>query len=148
MGLLENPKSPKIPITVLLGSLSSRSAQAPATCGAAIEVPLFWAKLPPGTDEVMPTPGASRSTIGDILELEAMASLSVVEPTVIALDMHPGAPTASVKPPLPEPTTVAMPATFRLSIIALRSSVWQALVNRSLPRLKFAAAKLRVFLGR
>ena len=49
-------------------------------------------------------------------------SCFVVLPTVIALDMHAGAPTASVKPLLPEEITVAMPAAFRLSIIALRES--------------------------
>src|SRR5215207_5707066 len=85
-------------LTVLKGSLSSRSAQAPATCGAAIEVPLSEAKLPPGTDETMFVPGASRSTIEDILESGAMVSLSVVLPTAIALEMHAGAATASVKP--------------------------------------------------
>src|SRR5688572_7135562 len=123
-------------LTVFQGSLSSRSAQAPATCGAAIEVPVFLAKLPPGTDDLMFTPGASRSTIPDILELGAMVSFlvvalsfTVVAPTVIALEMHAGAATALVKPLLPEAITVAIPADLRLSIIALRASESQKRLN-------------------
>src|SRR5687768_6311509 len=34
------------------------SAQAPATCGAAIEVPLLASKPPPSTDETIASPGA------------------------------------------------------------------------------------------
>src|SRR5215211_193124 len=132
-----------MPLTVLEGYLSSRSAQAPATCGAAIEVPLSLEKLPPGTDDKMPTPGASRSTIEDLkLESGAMESWSFVEPTVIALEMHAGKPTASVKPSLPEEITVAIPAAFRLSMMALRSAcaVSQLLVNRPAPMLMFTEA--------
>src|SRR5215213_1867651 len=123
-------------LTVLKGSLSSRSAQAPATCGAAIEVPLFLAKLPPGTDEAMLTPGASRSTIEEKLESGAMVSCLVVLPTVIALEMHAGEATASVKPSLPEAITVAIPAALRLSMTALRGSVSQKRLNRPSPKLR------------
>src|SRR5829696_6442904 len=143
-------------LTVLEGSLSSRSAQAPATCGAAIEVPLSLEKLPPGTDDKMPTPGASRSTIPEKLELGAMVSrfvvmesFVVVLPTVIALEMHAGAATASVKPSLPEAITVAIPAAFRLSMMALRSAyvVSQLRVYRPAPKLMFTEAKERVSLS-
>src|SRR5918994_146744 len=141
-------------LTVLKGSFSSRSAQAPATCGAAIEVPPLMAKLPPGTDDLMLVPGASRSTIPDIFELGAMVSRFVVMvssvivlPTVIALEMHAGKLTASVKPSLPEAITVAMPAAFRLSMAALRGFVSQKRLNRPLPRLMFTEAKERVSLS-
>ena len=66
---------------------------------------------------------------------------------MIALDMHAGAATASVKPSLPEAITVAIPADLRLSIIALRESESQLAVNRPPPRLMFTAAKSRVFLS-
>ena len=46
-GVLVHCKSNKLPVTPLLGSFSSRSAKAPATCGAAIEVPLSEANAPP-----------------------------------------------------------------------------------------------------
>src|SRR4029453_15446782 len=46
-------KSDKMSPTLLLGSFSSRSAKAPATCGAAIEVPLLESNAPPGMDELM-----------------------------------------------------------------------------------------------
>lgn len=70
----------------------------------------------------MLSPGASRSTILDMLENEDSVSCLVVEPTVTALDMHPGALTESVWLSLPAAITVAMPADFRLSIIGLRES--------------------------
>ena len=51
--------------------------------------------------------------------MNSHVSCFVVLPTVIALDMHPGVLTASVKPSLPAEITVAMPAALRLSIRAL-----------------------------
>ena len=77
------------------GSFERRSAMAPATCGAAAEVPSAVAQPLPGTDEVMETPGASRATIGPSSVNGASASgVVVVEaPTATALLMQAGAPT-------------------------------------------------------
>ncbi len=76
------------------GALERITAKAPATCGAAIEVPLKVAK-PPGTDELMDDPGAKTSMKAATFEkLETISDL-VVEPTLIALEMHAGAPIAS-----------------------------------------------------
>ena len=46
-------------VTVIVGFLLLSTAQAPATCGAAIEVPANAAYAPLGTDEVIAVPGAS-----------------------------------------------------------------------------------------
>src|SRR5919198_3902443 len=84
------------------GLMPFRTAQAPATCGVAIEVPLRTANPPPGTDELIEPPGASSSTSGDELENEETVSFFSVEPTVIADEMHAGKLTAFVKPLLPD----------------------------------------------
>src|ERR1700709_1825805 len=68
-----------------------RMAQAPATKGADIEVPSSVAVPPPGTAEVIATPGAIRSTSGPTGEKLATWSLSSVAPTLIALEMQAGA---------------------------------------------------------
>src|SRR5215208_3536280 len=46
------------------------SAHAPATCGAAWDVPSLRANPPPGTEDSMSSPGARRSTVDDMLENE------------------------------------------------------------------------------
>ena len=61
-------KASRIWPTEALGAFSRRMAQAPATCGAAIEVPWKLAYLRPGTEEVMTDPGASSESWA--LELE------------------------------------------------------------------------------
>ena len=134
--------------TVFPASFCSSSAHAPETWGAAIEVPLLVSNPPPGMEELMPTPGARRSTREDMLELEAMLSPAetvgfAVEPTVIALEMHAGAPTAFVKELLPDEITVAALMELRLSMAALRASVSQALVKLPPPRLMFTAEKVK-----
>ena len=48
-----------ISTTVAAGKLDFRTAHAPATCGAAIDVPAAFAKPPPGTDDSIQRPGAS-----------------------------------------------------------------------------------------
>jgi hypothetical protein len=111
-----------------------------------MEVPLETANPPPGTEELMLWPGASRERKEAELENEETASDSVVDPTLTALDMHAGAPMESVKPLLPEAITVAMPADLRLSIIGLRVSESQLLKKRWPPRLMFTEEKLRVAL--
>ncbi len=64
----------------------------------------------PGTEELIAEPGANKSTIDALFEKFDTTSLFVVEPTVTAVEMHPGAPTAFVKLSFPEAITVAMPA--------------------------------------
>src|SRR5262249_26164224 len=113
--------------TVWLGAADLIAANAPATCGAAIEVPAkqsyiwgfvvvtgdrisrltapSWQGWPPPVP-----PGASRATIDAMLEKGEIASALVVDPTVIAVEMQDGEPTASRKPSLPDEMTVATPA--------------------------------------
>ena len=55
-----------------------------------MDVPLNASKFPPGTDELIATPGASRSTSGPRLENWASASRLSVAPTVTAVEMQPG----------------------------------------------------------
>jgi hypothetical protein len=121
-----------------------RSAHAPATCGAAMEVPLKKANPPPGTEELMLSPGASSERNEAELENDETVSDFVVEPTLTALDIQAGAPMELVKPSLPEEITVAIPADLRLSMTALRGSVSQLLVKEPPPRLMFTEEKLRV----
>jgi hypothetical protein len=71
---------------------------------------------------------------------DEMTSCLSVEPTVTAVEMQPGADTALVKPLLPAAIAVATPTLLRLSMLALRLSVSQALVNWPPPRLIFADA--------
>ena len=45
------------------GSCAAMSAAAPVTCGAAIDVPLWLAQIPPRIVLMIETPGAARSTL-------------------------------------------------------------------------------------
>ena len=56
----------------------------------------------------MLVPGASRSTTAALSELGFTVSVFVVLPTVIAVEMQPGAPTPVLEPPLPDEITVAI----------------------------------------
>ena len=69
-----------------LGCFERSWATAPATCGAAIDVPLNKALLVSleAVAPRMPDPGACRSTQAPWFEKEDFASADVVEPTVIA----------------------------------------------------------------
>ena len=60
---------------VSTGFASSISAATPATCGAAIEVPLFCPYLPDGTLLRIPTPGAKTSKHWPKFEKDARASV-------------------------------------------------------------------------
>jgi hypothetical protein len=57
-----------ISVTLAVGNFCLSTAQAPATCGAAIEVPEKIAKPPPGTDDVIKSPGASKFKNWALLE--------------------------------------------------------------------------------
>ena len=77
--------------TVAFGHAERNAAKAPATCGAAIDVPLNAEKLGEGgTEDVMLSPGANKSTMADTFEKLDTASALVVELTVTALEMQPG----------------------------------------------------------
>ena len=66
-----------------------------------------------------------------------------VDPTLTAVGTQAGAAMESTDPSFPDATMVAMPAARRLSMIGLWMSVAQGAVNRSPPRLRLAATKLR-----
>ena len=74
------------------GFLASTSAAPPATCGEAIDVPLivFVAVVLLNHDDVIPTPGAKISRQEPKLEKEALASVLLVAPTVIAVATRDG----------------------------------------------------------
>ena len=101
--------------TEAVGEACRRTAKAPATCGADIDVPLSTLKVagPGGTDEVMLEPGATRR-FGKIpgeakFEKSETASPFVDEATGMADEMHAGVLIASVNPELPAAMTVAIP---------------------------------------
>ena len=56
----------------------------------------------------MLVPGASKSSTGALSELAATVSVFVVLPTVIAVEMQPGAPTPVLELPFPDEMTVAI----------------------------------------
>ena len=98
-------------------------ANAPATCGAAIDVPAKVANPPPGTDEVIHWPGASNERNEALLENDDTVSTvapkdpSPVDPTLMALEIQAGAEIWLVKPSFPDAITVAIFAALRASII-------------------------------
>src|SRR5262245_7465358 len=77
--------------TLAFGAACFRMAQAPATWGAAIDVPLAAAKASPGYDETISSPGANNERKGATFEKSATWSSFVVAPTLTALDTHAGA---------------------------------------------------------
>ena len=70
----EDAKAVKTSSTVAVGFFSLITAQAPATCGAAMEVPLYSSNKSPGTEESIQTPGARR--FRKLAEFEKQATLS------------------------------------------------------------------------
>src|SRR5919108_2711971 len=96
--------------TLAVGAACFRTAHAPVTCGVAIDVPLADAKPPPTYEELMDCPGANSDMSGDTLENDATASDFVVAPTLMAVETQAGELIAFVSPPLPDATTVAIPA--------------------------------------
>jgi hypothetical protein len=140
-----------MPVPVLFSAFSSssteatsfferRAANAPATCGVAIEVPLKRANSPSGTEERMPLPGARRSRIEALFVNVETSSTLVVEPTLTAEETQAGAEIAFTKPSFPEAATVAMPSAFRSSIAGRTGSLSQLEKNRPPPRLMLTAA--------
>src|SRR2546422_1219756 len=80
----------RIVLTLAFGMACLMTAHTPATCGVAIDVPLSTLYPPPGTDELIKLPGA-RSDMNDAMfEKYETASALSVEPTLIAVETHPG----------------------------------------------------------
>jgi hypothetical protein len=123
-------------------------AQAPVTWGVAWEVPLKKAKPPPGTEELMKDPGASRerkeAEFEEKIEFERDETTSdlVVEPTLTAEEIQAGATRALVNPSFPAAATVAIPTERRLSIIAFPAAcvLSHGEVNSPPPKLTLTAA--------
>lgn len=111
-------------------------AATPATWGEAIEVPLkvAVAVFEVHQAESIPLPGAKRSRQVPKFENEDLASLEVVEPTVIALAARAGDELHALALLLPAATAIATPAFDRL--LTAVSSADEA----PPPRLMFATA--------
>src|SRR4051812_9861623 len=90
------------------GAASRRRAKAPATAGAAIDVPDFTPYVLPGSDDRMLVPGAATATFDDASEYEAMAALLASRAaTARAPSAHAGNETPVAAPWFPEATTTA-----------------------------------------
>jgi hypothetical protein len=112
-----------------------------------MDVPAKFAKPPPGIEELIHRPGASRERKGALFEKGEIASAVVpnepssVEPTLTAVEMHAGKLSAEEKPSFPEAITVAIPTERRLSMATLRGSVSQFEEDRPPPMLMLTEAK-------
>src|SRR6185436_5392105 len=102
-------------LTGVVGAAWRRTAMAPVTCGAAMDVPLSDPKVSGagGIDDVMLEPGAKRR-LGKIageatFEKLDTPSLFVDEATGMAEEIQAGALMAAVKNELPAAMTVATP---------------------------------------
>src|SRR5262249_23975061 len=134
--------------TVWLGAADLIAANAPDTCGAAIEVPAkqsynwgfvvvrddsisrFMAPSAQGGRGSPPVPpGASRATMDAMFQKLEIASALVVDATAIAVEMQDGASIALRRPSLPVEMTVATPALRRRSMEAFRGSLSHGLVK-------------------
>src|SRR5439155_25476635 len=120
-------------LTVPVGTACFSTAQAPVTCGVAIDVPLATPKPPPVTDDWIELPGANSDMNGATLENDEIASDFVVDPTLIADEMQPGASSVVDDPSLPAAMTVAMPTERRLSMLGFSGSLSQGALDRPPP---------------
>src|SRR4030095_11189129 len=133
-------------VTVADGLACFSTAHVPATWGVAIEVPAMLANKSPGIEERIQRQGASSERNEALLEKLETASATVpsdpssVEPTLIAVEMQPGALRALVKPSFPAAITVAIPTERRLSMATLRGSLSQLEKNCPPPRLMLTEA--------
>ena len=113
----------RISLTDASLSADFNTAQAPATCGAAIDVPLFTPNWLFRIDDVIDEPVASKSKkLALLLKIETASDL-VVEPTLITLDMQAGELNEIEEPALPEDATVAIPTERRLSTDCFRKKL-------------------------
>src|SRR6187551_2492104 len=93
--------------TVAVGAACRMIAHVPATCGAAIDVPLKSAKPPPGTDELIPSPGAKSDRNDATFEKYDTSFDLSVEPTLTALEMQAGDAISLPDASLPDAMTLA-----------------------------------------
>jgi hypothetical protein len=112
-----------------------------------MDVPAKFANPPPGIEELIHRPGASKERKGALFEKGQIASAVVpsepssVEPTLTAVEIHAGALIARGCPSFPEAITVAIPTDRRLSIAILRASESQLEENDPPPMLMLTEAK-------
>ena len=147
--------------TEALGALDLSTAQAPATWGAAPDVPPALAKPYPGTDDVIHRPGASRSSSGELLEKSETSSVVVselpsllalpssVDPTLTMLEMQAGEPMPVEDSSFPEAAMVAIPTARSLSAIDFRDGyeLSHSPGNSPEPKLRLAAAMSKLSLS-
>ena len=81
-----------------------------------MDVPFQVAVPPPGTDDVIEAPGASKSRKSATLENPATASVSVVAATLMADEMQAGVEMRLGEDPFPLATIVATPTERKLSM--------------------------------
>src|SRR3954468_11545525 len=134
----------RIALTLAPGSACRMIAHAPATCGAALDVPLSSWYPPPGTDEVISSQGANSDMNDAALEKYETLLLLSVEPTLIADEMHAGDDSALPARLLPAATTVATPIARRLSMAGFSGSPSHCVVKVAPPRLMLAETTLSV----
>src|SRR5262245_3227499 len=127
-------------LTVMEGTGCLSRANAPATCGAAIDVPLKYSYPPPRTDEAIDPPGASGDRKGAMPEKSDTSAVGLLDPTLTADEIHAGVVSDDPETLLPEATTLAIPSDRKLSILGFSGSLSQGAADKSPPRLMFAAA--------
>ena len=110
----------RISDTLAPGAAWCSTAQAPATCGVGHRrAALRTHTVPPVTDDVIDSPGASSDRNDATLEKSDTTSSVFVEPTLTTDEMQPGEEIANGMPLLPAATTVATPIERRLSMMGL-----------------------------
>jgi hypothetical protein len=113
-----------------------------------MDVPWKLLNPPPGTDELITAPGASKDKNVALLENDETASAtapkepSPVEPTLTAVEIHEGKEMALTRESLPAAMTVAIFADLRRSMIGFLGSLSQFVAEAPPPKLKLTAAKL------
>ena len=128
--------------TLAPGTACLSRPHVPATCGAAIDVPLSDWNAPPGTDDVIDSPGANSERNDAAFENHETTFDLSVDPTLTADETQAGVEMADVAELFPAATTVATPIDRRLSMIGLYGSLSQGAVNVVPPRLMFTDTTL------
>src|SRR5687768_5136621 len=134
------------------GAFDLSTAQAPAICGAAIDVPEKFEKLSPGNELLIHLPGASKCRNEALLEKLDTASAVVpklpssVEPALIAVEIQAGKPRPPSDPLFPAAIIVGMSIERRVSMAAFNDGLMlsQCVVKLPPPMLMLAAAMLKL----
>src|ERR1700674_3112583 len=101
--------APSTVLTLAPGTACLMMPHAPATCGEAIDVPLSAWYDPPGTEDVIDSPGANSDRNGVTFENHERTSVLSVEPTLTPDEMQAGVVRLVADAELPAATTVATP---------------------------------------